>query len=91
MKSRLWNDDRALTMGFIELIGSLGVGAAILWVVYTATSPMLSDARAAAPGGMGGMRMNDWFSVGNEVLPGVFLFCAFFGFIVRAVYERRAA
>lgn len=88
---RLRGDDRALTMSFVKLLASLGVGAAIIYAVYRATDPLLADAREAAPGGMGGMAANQWFETGLDILPGIFLFCAFFGFLVIAVYERGEA
>lgn len=78
-------------MAFAKLIGSLGVGAAIIYAVYAAGVPILNDAEAAAPGGMGGVEANNWFTTGLEILPAIFLLCGFFGFIAIAVYERGGA
>jgi len=86
----LWADSRALTVAFVKLIMSLGLGAAVLWVIFEAQANILPDARSAAPGGLGGIQMADWLVTGKELLPFVFLFVAFFGFIVRAVFERRS-
>jgi hypothetical protein len=81
-------DNRGLTMEFVRLLASLGVGAGIIYAVYAAGVPLLEDAERAAPGGMGGVAMNGWFDSLLIAIPFIFLLCAFFGFIVKAVYER---
>lgn len=88
--NRFRADTRGLTMGFVQLIMSLGLGAACLWIFYEIGDPLLEDAAAAAPGGMGGLDMNNWFVTLGEIGPAIFLFCAFSGFIAKAVYERGA-
>lgn len=87
----LRTDTRGLTMSFVKLLASAGVGAIVLYAIYTAADPLLADARQRAPGGLGGMQANTWFQTALDILPGIFLFCAFFGFIVIAVYERGAS
>lgn len=84
-----WADDeRGMTMEFVRLLASLGVGAGVIYAIYAAGTPLLEDARAQAPGGMGGIAMNNWFDQLLVVIPGIFLVCAFFGFIAYSVYER---
>jgi len=83
-------DNRGLTMEFVRLLASLGVGAGIIYAVYAAGNPLLADAEQAAPGGMGGIAMNGWFDSLLIAIPFIFLLCGFFGFIVKAVYERRS-
>lgn len=75
-------------LGFIKLVASLGGGAIMVWVVWQVGYPLLDDAKAAAPGGYGGLIANDWIRTGMEVLPILFLALAFFGFIALAVYQR---
>lgn len=91
MIRQLYQDDRALALDFVKLVMSLGIGALVLWAIYQSVDPMLADARAKAPGGMGGIEMNDWFATAGDVWPGIFLGVAFFGFLARAVVLRRAA
>lgn len=85
------SDNRGLTMSFVQLLASLGVGAAVIYVIYSTGDPLLADAAAAAPGGMGGMNMNNWFDDFLLIVPFIFLLVSFFGFITRAVYERGGA
>lgn len=74
----------------IKAIASLAAGAAVLYVVYTVAGVILPDAAQRAPGGYGGMQMNQWFNVGlDRVLPATFLALVFFGLVATAVLSRR--
>lgn len=87
-----WADDeRGMTMEFVKLLASLGVGACIVYAIYATAPAMLDGAADSAPGGMGGMAMNGWFETFLVLIPLVFLLVSFFGFIARAVYERGSA
>lgn len=73
----------------IKAIASLFGGAIVLWLVYEVAGLLLPGARDAAPGGLGGVKMNDWFTTGLDVgLPALFLGLVFFGLVATAVIAR---
>jgi hypothetical protein len=76
----------------IKAFASLGGGAVVLWIVYTFGGVLLPQAADRAPGGYGGVQMNQWFNTGlDTILPLVFLLLVFFGLVGRAVLARRYA
>lgn len=74
----------------IKAIASLAGGAVVLWIVYEFGDQLLPKARAAAPGGGGGVQANDWLTTGlDTVLPVLFLGLVLFGLIATAIQARR--
>ena len=78
------------SLEFIKALGSLAIGALLLFIVYTIANIWMADARAYAPGGSGGLIANDWLATGLDlVLPATFLFLVFFGLIGKALLSGR--
>jgi len=74
----------------MKAIGSLAVGAVVLYVGCVITGVFLEDAAARAPGGYGGAQTNAWLTTGlDQVVPVAFLFLVFFGLVAAGVLSRR--
>lgn len=78
------------SLELIKAVGSLAAGSVVLWIVYVYAEFILPRARAAAPGGKGGVQANDWLNTGlDTALPALFLGLVFFGLIASAIWSRR--
>lgn len=81
-------DRRALTMGFVQLLGALAIGAVMIWMINKGVDPIINDAGNATAPGSSGAEMNAYLTDYKLLMPGMFIVVSFFGFIVNAVYER---
>lgn len=85
--SRLYTDTRGQPIGLGRFFLSLIVGAILIFIVATVTSPILDRARNTGQT-QTAADATSWFQSAVDLLPIVFLLIAFFGILAVAVFQR---
>ena len=80
-------DDRGQAVCIVRYILALMVGAAVTWVVWEISNPLLDDSKAATSNATANQG-TEWLRTGVNNFPIFFLGISFFGLVALAVYER---
>lgn len=83
-------DERAQSIGLVRFFASLIIGAPLAYFVVKVTTPILDMSKNKAAG-TAAAQTPYWLADIGEYAVVIFLFVAFFGILVLALYQRRVA